>query len=441
MRETRPRTRWLRVLTAASLSAVLAIAPSHAASAAPDDNWWFDAYGMAAIHDDGWTGAGVTVAVIDANINPELPVFDDRKLVVDPRPLCAEASSPTTTEPTEDAIHGTTVVAQIIGSGTGPDGTRGIAPDAAVTFYSFGTESPSDQCTPAEHAGKLTPLGLGVQRAIEDGADVIVSSIAGGTSSFDSDVIANAIAKGVLVIGSGPNPQTMFSTGLREYRGVIVASAVNDEGQLPSVDGAPFVFRGTTVVAPGESLGTVGNAGDGWETGGVASGSSFAAPIVAGMLALAKQRYPTATPAQLVQGLVRNTGNKAHELVNDTASGFGYGLAWPARLLATDPATYPDENLLLGNGRSVPTDEQLRAAAARGSSFPPARTPTLDSSDPPRPRDGGAAAPQVTPSAHLILSVVAMTVGLLVAVGAIITIVLVLTSRRERRKGADDRSV
>ncbi|MCY1715509.1 S8 family serine peptidase [Microbacterium sp. SL62] len=423
------------------MSTALILIPAFAADAAPDDNWWYDAYGMTTIHSEGWTGAGVKIAVIDANINPELPVFEGRRLAVDSRPLCAESSSPTTTEPTGDAIHGTTVVAQIIGSGTGPDGIRGMAPDADVKFYSFGTTTASDECTPAEYEGGLTQMGLGVQRAIEDGADVVVSSIAGGTSSFDSDVIANAIAKGVILVGSGPNPETKSSTGLREYRGVVVASAIDDKGQLPSSNGAPFAFQGTTVVAPGLHLGTVGSEESGWGTGGVASGSSFAAPIVAGMLALAKERYPAATPAQLVQGLIRNTGTKAHDLENDAASGFGYGLAWPARLLATDPTSYPDENLLLSDGRNKPTDEQIQAAAARGSSFPPPETPTASSSELPRPRDGGHDAPQVTPSSNLLPTIIGIVFGIVVTVVVIVAVVIFLVSRKNRRKGAGDRSV
>jgi len=436
---TLPRNRWVRGVTAVAVSAALALAPSLAASAAPEDNWWYDAYGMAAIHTEGWTGAGAKIAVIDANINPNLPVFEGRNLVVDPRPLCAESSSSTTTDPTEDAIHGTTVVAQIIGNGTGPDGVRGIAPDAAVTFFSYGTETDSDQCTAAEHGGQLTPLGLGVQRAIDDGADIVISSIAGGTSSSDSDVIANAIAKGVILVGSGPNPNTTSATGLREYRGVIVASAVDEQGQLPSTDAKPFVFQGTTLVAPGEHVGTVGSGRAGWGTGGVASGSSFAAPLVAGMLALAKQRYTTATPDQLVQGLLRNTGNKAHDLVNDAASGFGYGLAWPARLLATDPTTYPDENLLINDGRTKPTDEQLQAAAARGFAFPVEETPTANSSDLPQPRGDEDAAQRAMPSSSALPTVIGIVVGIVVAAGAVVT---VLISRKNRRNGdAHDRSV
>ncbi len=58
------------------MSTALILTPALAADAAPDDNWWYDAYGMTTIHGEGWTGAGVKVAVIDANINPELPVFE-----------------------------------------------------------------------------------------------------------------------------------------------------------------------------------------------------------------------------------------------------------------------------------------------------------------------------------------------------------------------------
>ena len=442
MRHLRARRCSAAGLVALALSTTLTVSASAPATAANDGHWWFDAYGIQAIHDEGWTGAGVKIAVIDSNINPDLPVFAGRNLTVDPRPLCADATSVTTTATTEGAVHGTTVVAQIIGSGQGPDGIEGIAPGAEVTFYSMGTRTQDGVCTSAEYGDELTPLALGVQRAIDDGAAIIISSIAGGTASSDSDVIANAIAKGIMLVGSGPNPSTVSFTGLREYRGVVVASAVDATGRLAELDdGQPLVYSGTTVVAPGQGMATVGSEGKSWDTVATGSGSSFSAPLVAGMLALSAQRYPTATASQIVQALLRNTGDKPHDLFNDAASGYGYGLAWPSRMVSDDPTAYPDENLLLDSESGKPTAAQIEAAATRGSGFPPS-TVTIDtSSETPVPRGADEAPSASTSAAGLALIIVGAVLAIVLVGGGVTAAVVVASRKRARKATSDDRSV
>ncbi|MDR6199544.1 subtilisin family serine protease [Microbacterium sp. SORGH_AS428] len=44
------------------------------ASAAGDEDgqWWYEAYGVADVHAEGWTGEGVKIAVVDTQINPDL---------------------------------------------------------------------------------------------------------------------------------------------------------------------------------------------------------------------------------------------------------------------------------------------------------------------------------------------------------------------------------
>ena len=427
------RTRVMAGLGIAAVAMLLASAPAEPATATDTGEWWYEAYGVAAIHNEGWTGAGVKIAVIDSNINPDLPVFAGRNLKVDPRPLCAEVSSPTTTERTVGAGHGATVVAQIIGSGQGPGGIRGIAPDAEVTFYSLGTQTDEEPCTAAEYGDQLTAVALGVQRALDDGADIITTSVAGGKEPGDSDVIANAIAKGVAVVASGPNPTTRDLAGLREYQGVIVASAVDEAGQLNTYDdGRSLVYPRTAVVAPGVGLTTVGSASGGWDSAGRGSGSSFAAPLVAGALALAEQRSPQATSNQLVQALLRNTGKEPHELSDDRTSGYGFGLAWPANIVGVDATTYPDDNLLVGRVEAAPTAAQIEQAAARGSAYPPVAEPSVTSPTEVHPRSdddptSSPAGPDIT------LIAVLSALGLIViAAGALVAITVTRRSRTRR---------
>lgn len=427
------RIRSVMGLCALALPIILVTSGMGSASAAEDGNWWYDAYGVGDIHNEGWKGAGVKIAVIDGNINPDLAVFAGRDLQVDPRPLCAEAASPTTTDHTPDAVHGATVVAQIIGNGQGPDGIRGIAPDAEVTFYSLGTQTDDDLCTAAEYADNLTAVALGVQRALDGGADIVTTSIAGGKKPGDSDVIANAIAKGVIVLASGPNPTTRDRAGLREHQGVIVASAVDKAGQLNTYDdGRTLTYPNTVVVAPGVRLTTVGSSSNGWDAAGLGSGSSFAAPLVAGTLALAAQRSPDATSNQLVQALLRNTGKESHALSDDPASGFGFGLAWPANVVRADATTYPDENLLVGRIQAAPTAAQIEAATARGSTYPPVSQPAESSPKEIRPRSDEARPTVPTgPGVALILVFAALGFSV-VAAGAAATIMATRTKLSRR---------
>lgn len=389
------------------------------------------------MQDQGLTGKGVKVAVIDANINPSLPAFSGRSLRVDERPICEESASTTSPDVTSDTVHGSTITASIIGTGQGGGNIRGIAPDADVTFYSFGRDGQSGaQCTTAEFGDDLLPAALGIQRAVDDGAQIITTSVGSQIGLLDEDieVIANAVAKGVVVIISSANASTdqVFSA-LEDLNGVVVASAVDSKGELQTKsDGSAYIVTGTTVVAAGMGLPTLGRTGGSWDDSGPASGSSFAAPLVAGMLAVVKQKYPDATGNQLLQTLIRNTGREDGPFTNDPDSGYGYGAAWLTHMLREDPTQYPDENPLMKDGiTDRPSAEQVAAAAARGYVYPPdAATSTTT------PSDASSAAPQSSVSPEPaepfspIVLIILVVLGIVI-LGAVVTIVIVLTTRKK----------
>lgn len=83
------------------------------------------------------------------------------------------------------------------------------------------------------------------------------------------------------------------------------------------------------------------------------------APIVAGLLALAKERWPDATASQLLQSLIRNTGSEPHEL--QWSSRLGHGVVNATRLHEEDPAQYPNENPLFKDGQAPTLDEVYSA--------------------------------------------------------------------------------
>ena len=95
-----------------------------------------------------------------------------------------------------------------------------------------------------------------------------------------------------------------------------------------------------------------------YEAGGVKDmqGTSFATPIVAGQIALARSRWPQATPNQLLQ-LVTHSGSNNGGWDQYT----GYGALSLDVMLGSDPSQYPDENPLADKGGgSTPTAAEVQ---------------------------------------------------------------------------------
>ena len=75
------------------------------------------------------------------------------------------------------------------------------------------------------------------------------------------------------------------------------------------------------------------------------------------MLALARQKWPDATPNQILQLLVHTGLNPNHDWNQYT----GYGPIDGGALVNTDPSQYPDENPILQKpGGSSPTEQEIQ---------------------------------------------------------------------------------
>ena len=420
--------RRLRTLIAAAGAVGLALAcaaPAQAATTTADGQWWYGAYGVEQVHADGFTGEGVKIAVIDAQINPDLPVFDGADLTVAPDAGCAG------TEPTSDQVssasrHGSTVTALLIGNGTGAGAIRGIVPDASVTFYGTG---PLEGCTDspeAQEAGVSNGVWL-VSRALADGADIISMSQGGG--DWTSDVIAEAIARQVPLVFSTPNDIMTEGNFPSSYDGVVAVNAVDQDQQLliSETFDLPNIIEETTVVAPGGPFSSIGAPDGTWDDSNLTHGASLATPLVAGILAAAMQKYPDATPNQLIQSLVHNTGADDHEIAYSPDDGFGYGVASLGHVLRVDPTQYEDMNPLLGKNIDQPTDEQIAEATAALATEDPA--PAASDGPPGDPGDGGD-------SGMLTVFVIGgIVVAVVIVAAVILTIILVRRSHRNNREG------
>ncbi|MCS3442053.1 S8 family peptidase [Microbacterium phyllosphaerae] len=324
--------------------------------------WYVDAMKIQAIHDAGITGEGVTIAVLDAGISPDVATL--RGADIEVRQL-AQCPDPVASVPTafEASSHGTSVTSLIVGNGSSDSGSGpvGIAPGARILYYGALQASCDGNAFPAA-----------VADAIAEGAD-IVSMSGGNTRLADelsqpaADAVAEALRGGVLVVAGLPNADSVWEGELGEVNGVVNVASVDAMAHAATRrDGSPMTNDDVDIVAPGVDL-----AGLGWDrTWGMStwSGNSAATPIVAGLLALAKEKWPDATASQLLQSLIRNTGSTPHEL--EWTRTFGHGIANATRLVQEDPAQYPDENPLFTDGQS-PTFDEVYSAPERSASEAP----------------------------------------------------------------------
>ncbi|MFB9954855.1 S8 family peptidase [Cellulomonas denverensis] len=321
-----------------------------------DGLWWFEAMGVPEVHTQGATGAGVTIAVIDGGINTAVPTLEGADIRVHEPSFCAPQDTPGEYLPAEypeyddDSAHGTNVVSMLVGNGRGYHGevgTSGIAPDASILFYALRVDHACGEQVPG--GGLADLMAAAIVQAVDDGADIISISVGGGNDTDLADARAYAISRGVVIVQSMNNEFTREALPVSRItdplNGVVLVQAVGPDRE-PATEGARSAGEGVTVMAPGAQILLVGDRDTQvWETWRISGGSSFATPLVAGMLADTWSVYPEATGNQLLQSLIRNTGSEEHELTYHSL--YGYGLASVHRMVQVDPTQYPDVNPLI----------------------------------------------------------------------------------------------
>lgn len=310
---------------ALSLGASLApVAPAYAADppVTADKQNYYKYYNLKSIHDQGITGKGVTIAVLDGAVNTNIPELKGAN--IQDRMPCIKDSAP------ENMAHGTTV-AQILVS---PE--FGVAPDATLYTYTLPLHGDASNCTLSGWTGEaVNDTPLLIEQAINDGADIITIS-----SNFDDDSIdlrwamARALAEDVIVVAAMGNETTENpDDALARWRGICGIGATMPNGTLTEYtnwgNGLLTTALGT-VLTRDVSTGRVEEA----------DGTSFATPIIAGFLALGRQHFDEdVSPEQMLQALAA-TGKSGRGWNKYT----GYGPVDPIAFLRSDPSQYANEN-------------------------------------------------------------------------------------------------
>jgi serine protease AprX len=353
---------------AALLVAVVGVAPpavagpsSHGSKQRGDSaRWRFDAtattlsdvarvVGADRLHRGGVTGDGVGVAIVDTGVAPVPGLLAGN--VTNGPDLSLESQAPELRH-LDGYGHGTHLAGIIAGDDEAA-GFHGLAPGARLTSVKVGSTS---------GAADVTQVLAAIDWVVEHRADdpkhpIRVLNLAygtDGTQDYRVDPLAyaveNAWRAGIVVVTAAGNGGTaapaLANPAIDPY--VIAVGSADNQGTVRTTDdvvsdfsGRGGVARRVDLVAPGRSLVSLrqpGSAADvaspAARVGGLylkGSGTSQAAAVVSGAVALLLEERPELTPDQVKALLVRT----AARLPKADAAGHGAGELDVARAVRT----------------------------------------------------------------------------------------------------------
>lgn len=287
--------------------------------------------------DEGRTGKGVTIAVIDTGVYPHPDFTQPEHRIRAFVDFVGEKS-----RPYDDNGHGTHVAGCAVGNGLASNGKyRGPAFEAGLVAL---------KALDRSGAGRASDIIAAMEWAVQNRSRFnirVLSLSLGGDPEvpYQEDPLAQAAEQawdaGLVVCAAagnaGPAPRTISTPGTAPK--VITIGAMDDRGTADRADDviAPFSGRGPTadgrtkpdLLAPGANI--TGPRGKGSQLdremrGGspdylTLSGTSMATPIVAGFAALLLQHEPQLTPDQVKRRLMSLAENRGYA---PDAQGAGY---------------------------------------------------------------------------------------------------------------------
>ena len=293
------------------------LVPLILSSVSEADHWWLEDFEAVR----NLSGEGVVIAVIDTGIDASHP---DLAGVVIGGADFSGAGTPGGTSPVgPSGFHATMVASLIAGQGRITGGVIGIAPNAKLLSISVGLG--------LEGADTDRQIAQAVRWAADQGADVINLSVSRASRNWPAswdEAFLYAMEKDVVIVAASGNKLDGVSspTAPATIPGVISVTAVDREGNASAVSGAEGI--GISVAAAGiDMVGSYPN-----QDAKKWSGSSAAAPIVSGLLALMIEADPSASSSDLIERLIstaKDLGEKGYD------KDFGYGLISPSSAVSS----------------------------------------------------------------------------------------------------------
>ena len=328
------RVRGLRALCVTVSACLLAVgtlvAPAPAAHAdshkvQASDEAYYSRYSLADLHARGYRGDGVIVAVIDSHIDASIPEL--RGADIQDKTPCK------VTNDAESDDHATEV-AQIL---VAPD--FGVAPGATIYNYAYADDwgDVDSDCALGSNSAALARKPSLIEQALNDGANIIVITSSYNEADEESLrwAVSRAVAAGVpVVVSMGNDGEYNASDTMGPFAGVIGSAALATDGKYADYsnwgDGVSIAAVGQFYAreASTNQLKTV-------------EGTSFATPLIAGVLALAWDGFDSDVPSEQILQTLAATARGSGGRWNDRT---GFGEIDPVAFLASDPTQYPDEN-------------------------------------------------------------------------------------------------
>lgn len=306
-------------------------------------------------HGSGYTGEGARIAILDTGIDNTHPALD---VAVELGKNCIDADSTSTMD---KHSHGTHVAGTA--SASHDEGFVGVATHAALVPVKVLGDTGS---------GSWESVICGIDHVTANVETIGVANMSlsgAGTAGADCSssplrqAVCNSVVAGVVhTVAAGNGAADVANSIPAAFPEVITVSAL-DLNRCARVGRPPRTEcheglasfsnygAGIDVIAPGVSIYSTLPGG----SYGTKSGTSMAAPHVAGVVALMRSANPELTPAQ-VRGLLQGTGECPDKLENKASSGVCSGQGqW-----FTDP-----------DGIAEPLINAPRAAAAAAGTPPP----------------------------------------------------------------------
>ncbi len=253
-------------------------------------------------------GDGVTVAIVDSGVDVTHGDLDPDRIL----PYKDFGDN----ENGVDIWHGTFVagiIAAKLDNGTGIDG---VSPNVTLLPVTITSDGVSDTRTAIS----------GIDYAANNGADVINLSIGCSESSMLLErTCRNAVWKGVIIVAaagnyrSGEEPSASVRSYPAAYDCVVGVSSCKQTVDGPVFDDTYSYFNNKVdVSAPGSTIRSLKSGGT-----AISSGTSFAAPMVSAMAAIAKQTNP-AIDTDIFMTLLELTSTDLGDPGRDIYYGMGF---------------------------------------------------------------------------------------------------------------------
>ena len=235
--------------------------------------WWLGAIGWdVAERNENLTGKGVTIALIDTGVDARHPDFANANI---------EEYHVVEAVQDDHGEHGTAVAGIICATPHNAEGVLGIAADVkllSIDISNAETAKPED-------------LAKGIEYAVSQDVDII--NISAGIIENNEEVakaIDRAYEKGIVIVAASGNDYGGSTLYPARYENVLSVNALDANGQKLFDDD-----NEKSIDVPGGNIVTTYSSATESKKYASYTGTSVAAPIVSGTVALALQANPNLT--------------------------------------------------------------------------------------------------------------------------------------------------